>query len=244
MLVFTLLALAAPLRGVPAGPPPRIAVVIDDFGLDYKKTPPDAEWLAVGFPLTCAVMPESPRTKKSAVAVKASGKELIIHFPFDPFLALELPKDRVSPTDLDKVNKLLAKSIRDIPQADGINTHRSYKATLNRPLMAAFLPGLKGKFGYFLDSRAAPKSVAYDEARKAGLRAAANDIFLEEPGHYDDAPFCAKIMRIVAAQARKRGQAMAIGHHYYRGTLDCLKTEVPKLQAQGFEFVFASALAH
>jgi polysaccharide deacetylase 2 family uncharacterized protein YibQ len=222
---------------------PRIAVVIDDFGLNYRTTPPDAEWIGLGFPITCAVMPESPRTRQAAEAIKAGGKEVIIHFPFDPFLSLELPKDGVSPRDTERVGALLDKSLKQIPQAAGLNTHRSYKATMNRPLMDSFLNRLKGKVGYFLDSRAAPKSVAYDMAREKGIPAAANDIFLEEPGHYNDAVFCGRIMRRVAAMARKRGSAVVIGHHYYRGTLACLKTEVPKLQAQGFSFVFASALA-
>ena len=67
-----------------AGPPPakpRIAVVIDDFGLTYPKNVPDEEWMKLSFPLTFAVMPESPRTTKAALAAKAAGKEVIIHFP-------------------------------------------------------------------------------------------------------------------------------------------------------------------
>ncbi|HAM35132.1 MAG TPA: hypothetical protein DEB40_00255 [Elusimicrobia bacterium] len=244
LLLGVLPAAASSGDGVPlaAAEKPRIAVVIDDFGLNYATTPKDEAWMAIGFPITFAVMPESPRTKAAAQAVKSAGHELIIHFPFDPFLSLDLPKDRVSGSDLDKVRKLLAKCFRDIPGPAGINTHRSYKATMNRPLMAAFMAEIKPQGVYFLDSKAAPKSAAYDEARKAGLRWAANDFFLEEPGHYNDAAFCAKMLRRAAALARKRGSAMAIGHHYYRGTLQCVETEVPKLQAEGFEFVFASAL--
>ncbi len=222
---------------------PRIAVVIDDFGLTYPKNAKDEEWMALDFPITFAVMPESPRTKQAAAATQAAGHELIIHFPFDPFLRLEMPKDRVSSSDLDQVRKLLAKSLRDIPGAVGLNNHRSYKATANRPLMAAFMAELKGKGFYFLDSHVSGKSVACGEARKAGLRAAVNSLFLEEPGHYNDKDFCVRMLRRVAGFARKNGSAVVIGHHYYRGTLSCIKEEVPRLQAEGFDFVFASALA-
>ena len=38
------------------------------------------------------------------------------------------------------VRKLLDKSFKDIPGPVGVNNHRSYRATQNRPLMAAFMP--------------------------------------------------------------------------------------------------------
>ena len=242
-LLFLFLILAGLAFAAESPSRPRIAVVIDDFGLTYPKNAKDDEWMALDFPITFAVMPESPRTKKAARAVKAAGHELIIHFPFDPFLTLDLPKDRASPSDLDKVGKLLAKSLRDIPGAAGLNNHRSYKATANRPLMAAFMGELKGKGLYFLDSHVSSKSVACDEARKTGLRAAVNALFLEEPGHYNDRDFCVRMLRRAASWARKNGSVVVIGHHYYRGTFSCVKEEVPRLKAEGFDFVFASALA-
>ena len=52
------------LFAVPAAAAPQVAIVIDDFGLNYKKTPPDEEWMAQAGTMTFAVMPESPRTKK------------------------------------------------------------------------------------------------------------------------------------------------------------------------------------
>jgi polysaccharide deacetylase 2 family uncharacterized protein YibQ len=102
---------------------------------------------------------------------------------------------------------------------------------------------IKGKGLYFLDSHVSPKSVAGEEARQAGLRVAVNQMFLESPPHYNNKSFCQKVMRQIAAMARKRGSAVVIGHHYFYGTYECLKEEVPKLQAEGFEFVFASDLA-
>lgn len=257
-LLFCLLILlpSLPARGgqpAPSGTArpgaPRIAVVLDDFALTYKKSVKDEEWLAVKWPLTCAVMPTYKKnryglnTVDSAKKLALAGHEVVIHFPFDPFLKLELPKDRVSDKDLAAVRKLLAESLADMPGARGINNHRSYGATKNRPLMAAFMKDLQGKGLYVLDSHVSPKSVAAEEARKAGLKTVVNDLFLEGPPRYDNKAACEKIMRQVAERARKHGSAVVIGHHYYRGTYDCLQTMVPKLQAEGFEFVFASQLA-
>lgn len=245
-LPVLLLALSgAASAALPAGAgaaPPRLAVVIDDFGFDSRRTPPDADWLALPFPLAYAVMPASPRTKQAAAAVRGAGRELLIHFPFDPFLSLNLPEDRVDPEDLAKVKRLLEEALRDIPGAAGLNNHVSARATSNRPLMRAFMPLLKGRVGFFLDSRTSARTVAYEEAKAAGVPAAIESIFLdtEQPG---DKGSCAAFLRRAAARARKTGEAVAIGHHYWPGTLECLREELPRLREQGIELVPVSSLA-
>jgi polysaccharide deacetylase 2 family uncharacterized protein YibQ len=224
-----------------AAPRPRIAVILDDFGLDYKKTPPDSSWCSLPFPLTFAVMPRSPRTKEAALGAKACGKEVLIHFPFDPFLRLELPAEAPSPADIRKVSGLLEECVRTIPGAVGLNTHRSLKATRNGPLMRWFAGEVSRRKLFFVDSFVSPKSAAYSEARAAGLRCARNDLFLE-PRRPDEA-VCRGVLRSAAAIARRRGLAVVIGHHYHRTTLRCLESEVPALEKEGFEFVFASQAA-
>ena len=223
----------------PAVAGPKIAVVIDDFGLTYPKNVPDEEWMKLAFPLTFAIMPESPRTTKAALAAKAAGKEVIIHFPFDPFLSLRLPPQEASAEDLRKVMDLLDKSFRSIPGAVGLNNHRSYKATQNAPIMRAFMGEYRKKGLYFLDSGVSPKSVAAREAASAGIRSIRNDVFLDEARRHDKA-FCRRMLRRAADIARKKGQAVAIGHHYFHGTFEGLREMVPELQKEGFEFVFAS----
>ncbi|MBI5241773.1 MAG: divergent polysaccharide deacetylase family protein [Elusimicrobia bacterium] len=249
-ILIPLLVLCPPLIGgeIPS-PKPKIAVVLDDFALTYKKNVKDEEWMAVKWPVTFAVMPTYKKNRYGLNTVDCArrgaetGHEVIVHFPFDPFLKLELPKDKLSARDLAEVRKLLAESLRDMPGAKGINNHRSYQATKNRPLMAAFMKEIQGKGLYFLDSHVSPKSVAGEAARQAGLRVVVNELFLESPPRYDNKPFCLKVMAQVAARARKNGSALVIGHHYFRGTYDCLTEIVPKLQAEGFDFVFASELA-
>lgn len=242
---------------VPALAGPRLAVVIDDFGLTYPKDVPDEKWMELRYPLTYADMPVSPRTSKVAAEIKASGHELIIHYPFDKYQKLELPKDRVSPADWKSVTALLDKAFKQVPGAVGLNNHQSLRGTMNRPLMAEFMKVMKAKGIYFLDSRVSPKSIAYDEAKKAGVPTAANGIFLDGPHEAKarrkspevlaaaiakDKAVCVHWLRYSAAEARKKGSAVAIGHHYYHGTYECLVSELPKLQAEGIELVKASAL--
>ena len=231
------------LLSSPASAAPQVAIVIDDFGLNYKPTPPDEEWMAQAGTMTFAVMPESPRTKQAAALTAATAnKELIIHYPFDPFQSLVINKDAADPEDVAKTTALLEKAMKQIPGAKGLNNHRSYKATKNRPLMRAFMAALKPMGLYFLDSGVSKNSVAYAEAKAAAVPAAMNFIFLDTAELHTQA-FCEKMLRQAVSHARKKGSAVAIGHHYYRTTFDCLKDEIPRYEKEGVEFVTASALA-
>jgi len=237
--LFAALALLAS----PAFAGPRVAIVLDDFGLTYKKNVPDEEWMALPGEMTFAVMPESPRTKKvSPLVSSAPAKELMIHYPFDPFQSLKLAKDNVDAEDVEKTKKLLEKAMKQIPNAKGLNNHRSYKATRNKPMMHAFMAQLKPTGLYFLDSLVSEKSVAHAEAEAAGIPSASNDVFLDTAELHTQ-PFCAKMLRQAVSIARKKGSAVAIGHHYFRTTFDCLKEEMPKHEKDGIVFVKASALA-
>lgn len=236
MAIFLLIAASLSWAG------PKVAVVIDDFGLNYKSTPPDEEWAGLPHPLTWAVMPESPRTKKAASLAAEKKIEVILHYPFDPFQTLKLPKEKAAAEDLAKVAALLEKSLKQVPNAVGLNNHRSYRATPNAPLMREFMRLYKPKGLYFLDSMVHPRSVAYAEAKAAGIPAARNFVFLDTASVHDK-EFCVKMLKRAVARARKEGEAVAIGHHYFRGTYECLKEEMPRHAAEGIEFVRASALA-
>lgn len=248
------------LRPEGAAGQPRIAVVIDDFGLNYPKDVPDELWMRLPWPLTFAVMPRSPHTRRAAEAVTRSGKELIVHFPFDPFLSLRLPDGgEASPEDTRKVGELLDEALQTVPGAVGLNNHRSYRATRNRALMRWFMGRYKGRGLYFLDSSVSRTTVAFEEARKAGLRAALNDAFLDgsdepkarrrkdpaelEAARERDKKTCERSLRQAARKARRTGEAVAIGHHYFWGTYRCLEESLPELRRQGFQLVTASAIA-
>ncbi|HVE14718.1 MAG TPA: divergent polysaccharide deacetylase family protein [Elusimicrobiota bacterium] len=239
VLAFLLIGGAA--RAQQPAAKPRIAVVIDDFGLTYKKNVPDEKWWAIPWPYTAAVMPESPRTKAAGEAAKKAGKEVLIHFPFDPFQKLDLDPNAATEADKKSVLKLLDKASKDIPQAVGLNNHRSLRGTQNQPLMRWFMPELKKRGLFFVDSWVSPKSVAFQEARAAGIPTARNDLFLEDGKKHDKAT-CEHLLRAISKRARKNGSAVAIGHHYWQGTYDCLTELVPRLQSEGFEFVSVSAL--
>ncbi len=235
-MLAALLFLAAPAF---AGP--RVAVVIDDFALTYPKNPPDAEWMAFDEPLTFAVMPDYKITTSTAKRAHEAGKEVIMHYPFDPYQRYDLNPNAATPGDVEKASKLLARMLKQVPGAVGLNNHRSDRATKNRPLMRAFMKLYKPTGLYFVDSKVSAKSVAYSEAKAAGIRAAENFIFLDT-AQVHTKPFCEKMLGRAIAHARKYGSVLVIGHHYFHGTLDCLKEEMPRYAKEGIQFVKASAL--
>ena len=84
---------------------------------------------------------------------------------------------------------------------------------------------------YFLDSRTSPRSVAYSQAREAGLSSISRDIFLD-----NDANSTAIQLQynIWLERARQQGSAIAIGHPY-APTIEVLQKN---LAAAGAEFKF------
>ena len=65
---------ALALFAAPAFAGPKVAIVLDDFGLTDKKNPSDEEWMSFAQPLTFAVMPASPRTKTAAKATLEAAR--------------------------------------------------------------------------------------------------------------------------------------------------------------------------
>jgi len=199
-------------------------------------------WMKLDEPLTFAVMPDYKITTLTAKRALAAGKEVIMHYPFDPYQKFDLNPDAATPADVEKASKLLERMIKQVPGAVGLNNHRSDRATKNRPLMRAFMALLKPKGVYFVDSKVSAQSVAYSEARAAGIKTAENFIFLDT-AQLHTKPFCEKMLARAVARARKTGEALAIGHHYFHGTFDCLSEQMPRYAKEGVEFVKASALA-
>ena len=233
---------AAPVAlTAPAALKPRVAVVIDDFALTYPANPKDSEWMAFNEPLTFAVMPDYKITTKTARDAEAAGKDVIMHYPFDPYQRFDLNPDHATAADLKKAEALLKRMLVQVPGAVGLNNHRSEKATRNRPLMRAFMKAFKPTGLFFIDSKVSSKSVAYEEARAAGVPTAQNFIFLDT-AQVHTKPFCEKMLARAVAHARRYGQVLVIGHHYFHGTLDCLKEEMPRYSKEGVEFVKAAAL--
>jgi polysaccharide deacetylase 2 family uncharacterized protein YibQ len=97
---------------------------------------------------------------------------------------------------------------------------------------------LKARGLLFLDSRTAPDSVGLEAARRAGVPAAARDVFLDFEQATDKVR--AELDR-AEGLAHSRGMAIAIGHPH-DGTLAVLAERLPGIAQRGVTLVPLSAV--
>ena len=228
---------AAPTPPPAPKKPVRIAIVIDDAGIDARRT---RRAIALPGPLTIAFLVYGNDIISQTQAAKAAGHELLVHVNMEAESRAVDPGPNVllrnvePDTNLKRLNWMLARFKGYV----GINNHMGSKFTSDAESMTLILTEIKRRKLLFLDSRTSPKTVAGKIARSLGIRTAARDIFL------DNEPELEAVLRNLArteAIARRTGAAIAIGHPR-DATLDALAAWLPAAAARGVRLVPISAL--
>jgi len=88
----------------------------------------------------------------------------------------------------------------------------------------------------FIDSRTLASTVAYETAERMGVRAASRKVFLDDTA---ERGAIVSQIELAARDATRDGHAVAIGHPH-PATIAALAEEIPRLEARGIHFVFAS----
>jgi polysaccharide deacetylase 2 family uncharacterized protein YibQ len=102
--------------------------------------------------------------------------------------------------------------------------------------MAALARALHDRGLFFIDSRTSSASRAFEAARRAGVPAAARNVFLDD----DEQPATIRRQLEHAERlAREQGSCLAIGHPH-PATLDVLAEMLPEIEARGVRLVPAS----
>ena len=221
---------------------PRVAIVIDDFGYNRSKT--TLGFLELEDPITIAVLPQCPYTRRIANEAHAAGKQVIAHIPMQPESYPDANPGEGALLERHTAEELrtLTRAVLDeIPHARGANNHMGSRLTTRQPHMRAVMGELKERGLFFVDSVTTPSSVAYAEARRAGVPAGRNTLFLDsyldESGRLD----VPGRLRALEEAARRNGFAIGIGHPKPE-TLDALERGLPEMRARGIEIVFVSEL--
>lgn len=215
----------------------RLAIILDDMGHDRAAA--DAVF-ALAYPVTVSVLPGLPHSSEVAEEAVRRGYQVMLHLPMH-----SLDSEKAEPAEIRSgmartdVASLLDRMLQSVPHALGVNNHQGSEATADAALMAELMPLLRERRLFFVDSRTTAASVAYDTARRLGVRCA----FRSAP-FLDDVPEAAAVRRRLALavdDARKNGAALAIGHPH-AATLEALEEMLPRLESQGVRLVFASEL--
>jgi hypothetical protein len=217
---------------------PMLALVIDDVGVDRKRSARAIAELPAA--VTLSFLPYAAEVARQAQDARTRGHEIIVHVPMEPDNSSIDP----GPHAL-RVNAAPDALLRDfdwnLSQFDGyvgINNHMGSRFTRDADGMRAILGVLKARGLLFLDSRTTGQTVGPRIARDLGLPFLERDVFL------DNVASAASIEAQLAEferLARRDGYAIAIGHP--RGeTLDVLIPWAQSVEARGFALVPLSAV--
>ena len=167
--------------------PPQIAIIIDDLGHSLSLV---ESLFDIDCSLTLSILPGLRHSARLAKEMKEAGFEVILHLPLEPeevseeYLELGTIMTGMSQ---EEVRELIAKHLHPLlPWIVGVNTHMGSKATADEDLMRIVLGEIKKRELYFIDSRTAKNSLAFQIAKSLGLRVAVRQVFLDSEERGDD----------------------------------------------------------
>lgn len=214
----------------------RLAIVIDDAGRDL-----DSQHIyeQMGIPLTLAVMPDQIHTRDAALSWRAHGLPVILHQPMESVSGIGMePKVILTSMSDAAIRQMLRDSLSQLPEAIGINNHQGSKATIDERTMDIVMNELHHRGLFFFDSHTNSTTAADKAAKTYGVPYVRNDLFVDNSASVSD--ICAMIQE-GADRAKKKGTYIIIGHCRPH-TAEAFRQMVPKLKAQGIEFVYLSSL--
>lgn len=214
----------------------RLAIVIDDAGRDL-----DSQHIyeQMGIPLTLAIMPDQIHTRDAALSWRAHGLPVILHQPMESVSGIGMePKVILTSMSDAAIRQMLRDSLSQLPEAIGINNHQGSKATIDARTMDIVMNELHHRGLFFFDSHTNSTTAADKAAKTYGVPYVRNDLFVDNSASVSD--ICAMIQE-GADRAKKKGTYIIIGHCRPH-TAEAFRQMVPKLKAQGIEFVYLSSL--
>jgi polysaccharide deacetylase 2 family uncharacterized protein YibQ len=224
--------------------PARLLLVVDAFG-PAENDSLARQFLALGVPLTGAVLPRVKGTRDWAGRLAKAGHDVIVQLPMEP---MNYPQRDPGPgavlVDMPagQIQREVKKNLGDVPGAVGATSYMGQMALADEAAMGAVMLELKRAKVFYLDARPIPTSVAADRAAREGVLCFRIDSVLEAPGRYDaQVKGMNRLLDDAIDLARRRGYAIVLAHPD-RATLDVLKRAVPKLKRSGVRFLPVSTL--
>ena len=210
-----------------------ICLVIDDYGFIFNDMVKD--FIKLDPNITAAIIPASPYGKQIGRYADSLDIESIIHMPMESY-----ERDKINyEIDLnEKLNSTLIeervrRAFAEVPTALGMNNHQGSKATENLQLMKDLARVLKKMDKFFLDSFTNPESRGYITMRRYGVPTQLRQVFLD---HVEDIDIIKANLDSLVSLSHHMEIAVGIGH-VKPVTLEVLKEEIPRLEAEGYRFI-------
>ena len=157
---------------------PTIAVVIDDLGVDRKRT---ARAIGLRAPLTLSFLTYASGLERQTASARASGHELLVHVPMEPVGKNVDPGPNVLETGMGHgtILRRLDWGLNRFSGYVGVNNHMGSRFTADRDGMAVVMAELKRRGLLFLDSRTIGATVGPALAREYEVPLAQRNVFLD-----------------------------------------------------------------
>ncbi len=218
---------------------PKIAFIIDDIG---NRQGMAIELKKMNIPITAAILPDAPYAFDEARQINQYGLQALIHLPMQPKKTNYHPSNQYKvilvDSDVTQIRKIVQRARQVIPHARGLNNHEGSLVTSRREIITRTLKVIKHEGLFFIDSRTAADTVAYDVARELKMKTAFRDVFLDYVKTYSHS--MEQIKKLVSI-AKKKGTAIAIGHPF-ETTLQAIRDSIPSIHQLGIEIVFVSRI--
>ncbi|MAI10917.1 MAG: hypothetical protein CBD27_00070 [Rhodospirillaceae bacterium TMED167] len=226
---------AVMLSEIPTGP--QVAVVIDDAGVDRRRT---RQVIGLPAPLTIAFLTYARRLEEQVKSAAAAGHEIMTHVPMEPINADANPGKNALNVDLEpgEAESRLVWALNRIPGHVGINNHMGSRYTGHEKGMQLVMAELRKRGLLFLDSRTSRDTVGAKIAKVYQVPHAVRNIFLD---HDPKLESIKKQLDRLEKVAQKQGYAVAIGHPR-NATIEALSQWLPILAEKGVVLVPISAI--
>ncbi|HET8578366.1 MAG TPA: divergent polysaccharide deacetylase family protein [Methylomirabilota bacterium] len=235
---------SAPPRPAPgpvpsgAGGAPRVAIIVDDLGgrRDVFELVRDLRR-----PVAIAVLPGLPLSGAIAREATRAGMEVLLDLPMEPYRYPELdpgPGALLMSMTPDELQRRLTAHLEELPAVAGVKNHLGSRMTEDRARMRAVLEVLAARRLFLVDGYASSLSVAYDEAKEMGVRAARRQLLVDHTrGEAGDRAQWDEVF----GWAERRGEVVVVAHGHPQ-TVRLLKEYVPRWEARGLRLVPVSQL--
>ena len=192
------------------------------------------------FPLTLAILPDTPIGDYVASEGLARGFETILHMPmqssngrknhFPGELNVSMTREEIQ----DRTRECLAL----YPGIVGVNNHTGGLFTSCCEPMRHFMDVVREEGIYFVDSVTIAKSCAFTVAIEMHVPCAKRDIFLDHDNQLSEVR---RHFHLAVDHAKQHGSCIAIGH-FRKNTVAVLEQELPLLKNKGVRIVPVSEL--
>ncbi len=217
----------------------RVVIIFDDAGGSLTDLDPV---IALGRPVTVAVLPGLRYSREVATLAQAAGLEVFLHLPVEPEdVDMNLGPGGVTTAMTDQnIATMVRADLAWVPGVVGINNHMGSKGTADERVMRAILDVAKERGLIFIDSRTTLRSVGARVATEMRVPTAIRDVFLDNE---NDPEAIRERLKFLIAVAKRKGTAVAIGHTH-RLTARVLAEMLPEFDRERIDIVPVSTVVH